>query len=522
VRDVSPIIAYRGWMLQVSIIVELLRTWPRVIFWLAVLAQAALWFLVPALFYSAPPGELPFVLAIGHEFQLGTYLGPPLAFWLADVMFTLSGRSVIGIYLLAQVCVVVTYWAVFNLGRAIVGAQQAAMATLLMVGISVLSVPTPDFSPAILAMPLTALALLHFWYAIGEGKRNYWFTLAIEIGLLLLTSYAGLILVGLMALWLLMTKQGKAALATTDPWMAGIVVVLVLFPHLIWLDVADELVLPTLQRLHSAEAADTNLVAWLRLVVILLAFHIGLAVLVMLATVRRNTDQAAEFRRLPIDPFARNFVYTFALMPPFIATLIAAVVGLDTPLGGAQPLLVLSGLAVVVAAGDVIRFYRQPLVGLVWSALLVAPPLLTVIAVVLLPWIAAVDLAVVQPANAMGRFFAETFERRMGQPLSVVSGEPRLAALVALGTPARPSLYLFAASRRSTWVTPEDIAKRGAVVVWSASDTAGLPPPEIRQAFPDLVPEVPRAFERPIQGRLPLLRIGWGMIRPQNAPPEAK
>jgi hypothetical protein len=26
---------------------------------------------------------------------------------------------------------------------------------------------------------------------------------------------------------------------------------------------------------------------------------------------------------------------------------------------------------------------------------------------------------------------------------------------------------------------------------------------------------VPRAFERGVQGRLPLLRIGWGVIRPQ-------
>jgi hypothetical protein len=31
------------------------------------------------------------------------------------------------------------------------------------------------------------------------------------------------------------------------------------------------------------------------------------------------------------------------------------------------------------------------------------------------------------------------------------------------------------------------------------------------------VPEVPRAFERPVQGQLPLLRIGWAVIRPQAA-----
>jgi hypothetical protein len=30
-----------------------------------------------------------------------------------------------------------------------------------------------------------------------------------------------------------------------------------------------------------------------------------------------------------------------------------------------------------------------------------------------------------------------------------------------------------------------------------------------------MVPEVPRSFDRMVQGRLQLLRIGWAMIRPK-------
>ena len=32
----------------------------------------------------------------------------------------------------------------------------------------------------------------------------------------------------------------------------------------------------------------------------------------------------------------------------------------------------------------------------------------------------------------MGRFFAESFERRTGRPLEIVAGDPHLAALIAL------------------------------------------------------------------------------------------
>src|ERR1700704_5528833 len=130
-------------MLHVSIFVEGLRSRPQLMFWLAALVQGAIWWLVPSIFYAAPPGALPEVLAVGHEFQLGTDLGPPLAFWLAEIAYTGGGPR--AVYLLAQICVVVTYWAVFTLGRAIVGTQHAAIAALLMLGISVMTVPSPDF-----------------------------------------------------------------------------------------------------------------------------------------------------------------------------------------------------------------------------------------------------------------------------------------------------------------------------------------------------------------------------------------
>jgi hypothetical protein len=67
-------------MHYVSLIVEFLRGRPRFVFWCAALTQAALWVIVPSLTYSAPPGDVPIVLAIGHELLLGSDRGPPLAF----------------------------------------------------------------------------------------------------------------------------------------------------------------------------------------------------------------------------------------------------------------------------------------------------------------------------------------------------------------------------------------------------------------------------------------------------------
>ncbi len=87
-------------MHYVSLIIEFLRGRPGVVFWTAALTQAFLWTVIPALFYSAPPGEVPMLLAIGHEFVLGSYLGPPLAFWLGEAAFRIAGSF--GLYALAR------------------------------------------------------------------------------------------------------------------------------------------------------------------------------------------------------------------------------------------------------------------------------------------------------------------------------------------------------------------------------------------------------------------------------------
>src|SRR4030088_960269 len=116
-----------------SLIIELIRARPRLVVWLVVLFQAALWLIVPLLLYRSPPGELATVLAYGREYQVGTDLGPPLAFWLADIAFRAAGNHMFSVYLLAQLCAIATFGALYLLARAIVGGQQAVLAVLLTV-----------------------------------------------------------------------------------------------------------------------------------------------------------------------------------------------------------------------------------------------------------------------------------------------------------------------------------------------------------------------------------------------------
>ena len=501
-------------MHYVSLLIEFLRGRPAVVFWTVALAQAALWTFIPALFYSAPPGDVPLLLAIGREYVLGSYLGPPLAFWLGELAYSVAGSF--GLYALAQACIVATYWAIFALGRSIVGTRHAVLAVLLMVGVAAFSVPSPDFGPAILAAPLWAFALVFYWRAVGEGRRGYWFLLALDVGLLLLANYAGVILLAVIALFTPATARGRAALRHSEPWLAILMFIIVIFPHAVWFYSARALVG---EGIEESIAVAGRLTPGLWLFFVLVLTHLGLALLIVLAGgwPRHPRERAPEIDRNPVDSFARIYVYVFALAPAFIAIAIAFVSGRLGPLDRVTPLVVLSALAVVVAAGDKVYLYRERLVSAAWLGLLFAPPILVALAVTIVPSAFGIDLRIAQPADTEGHFYGDIYERRTGKPLAYLTGDPRIAPLVALAAPSRPHVYFAWAPHRSPWASAADIRAQGGILVWPAADNSGTPPQTLKVQFPDMVQEVPRSFPRTIQGMLPLIRIGWAMVRPPAA-----
>jgi hypothetical protein len=497
-----------------SLVIELIRARPRLVVWLVVLLQAALWLFVPMLLYRSPPGDLATALAMGREYQVGTDLGPPLAFWLADIAFRAAGNHMFGVYLLAQLCSVATFWILYLLARAIVGGQQAVLAVLLTMTILAFSSPGVEFGPLVLARPLWAILLLHSWQLIGQNRRNVWFAWSIDAGLLLLTTSAGIGLLALVVGFTLATSRGRRVAMSFDPLYALLVIIVLALPYFVWLIRADVPVWP-----HWPALSDLG-ARVLHLAELLGGLLFAISGIVMLAALNsgrlaRNPEEAPIIFRPPVEPLARDFVYFFAVAPALAGSLISGVFGLERVVGGAGVALMMSGLATVVATGDLIHLRRQRVLRSVWAAVIVAPALAAIATTLFAPWTGGNEVATSLPAAAVAKFFDESFERRTNQRLRAVSGEPELATLITLG-PARPHLFLATMPERTPWLNLAKFDETGGVVVWRASDTVGTPPADIATQFPGLVPEVPRAFEWLVNGRQPLLRIGWAIVRPKT------
>jgi hypothetical protein len=496
-----------------SLVVELIRARPRLVVWIVVLFQAALWLTVSLLFYASPPGDLATVLAYGREYQVGTDLGPPLAFWLADIAFRAAGNHMFGVYVLAQLCGAVTFWVFYLLARAMVGSQQAVLAVLLTITVTAFSSPGVEFGPLMLARPLWALLLLHSWQLIGQRRHNAWFAWSIEAGLLLLTTSAAPGFLLLIAGFALATERGRRMFRSFDPLFALLVIVVLILPYLIWLIRADAFALPAFPAVAQFSARALH---WTSLLGGLLLAMSGLLILVVLNSgwFSRTPEDAPTIFRPPVEPLARDFVYFFAIAPGLAGSLLSGLFGFDRVVGGAGAALLMSGLAAIVLSGDLIRLRRQRVLRAVWLAAIAAPALAVVAATLFLPWTGANEIATSLPARPIARFFVDSFERRTNQRLRVVAGDAQVASLVALGS-GRPHLLLDVAPERTPWISPAKFYETGGVVVWRAADTVGTPPPDIAQRFPGLVPEVPRAFDWLVTGRQPPLRIGWAIVRPK-------
>lgn len=497
-----------------SLVIELIRARPRLIVWIAVLLQAAMWLLVALLFYRSPPGSLATLLAFGREYQVGTDLGPPLSVWLADIAYRAAGGHMFGVYVLAELCEVATFITLYHLARAVVGAQHAVLAVLLTMTVLAFSSAALDFGPLVLARPLWALLLLHSWQIIGQRRGNAWFAWSIEAGLLLLTTPAAIFLLALLVIFALATASGRRTLRALDPLFALVVVAVLALPYAVWLMRAETLVLPALPQVAELSARALH-AAWLLGGLVLGAAAVPVLTFLNTGLFAGKSEEAPIIYRPTVQPLGRNFVYFFALAPALGAVLISGLFGLDAVVGGAGIVLVMSGLAVVVVAGDLIAMRRARMLRTVWIAAIVAPAAGVVLAVLFLPWSGTGEIATSMPARAISDFFDDSFARRTNHRLRAVAGETQLASLITLHS-GRPHLFIDAAPARTPWVTPAKFTETGGVVVWRASDTAGTPPPEILARFPGIVPEVPRAFEWLVTGRQQLLRIGWAIVRPKG------
>lgn len=447
-------------------------------------------------------------LSWGHEWQWGYYKHPPLPSWIVELFFEALGN--VGPYLLSQLAVAITYGFVFLLGRSFLPARWAATAALLLVGVYYFSIPTPEFNHNVAQMPFWAAASYFYYRAWKSGSLHWWFALGAAGGLGLLAKYSTALLLGAMLAHCLFTRTARAALATVGPYLAILVCIAVVSPHLVW---AIHAGFPTLHyavsRAGIAASAAGRIAAPFKF---LLAQAVDIAPAFVAAAIAgllpRDTAQLARNENL-------QFLLWLTLAPPLFACLLSLATGLGVRDMWGAPMWNLTGLIIVEAVGADRHTASLPRLALCVTGLFAVGLCGYLLANVFVPQWENKPSRIQWPARQLSESFAGTWENREHRPLAIVASDSWLGGLVAADARPRPSVWIDASFVKSPWITPDRVAREGALVLWRIRGGTG--PPAAMSRIPGFEILGTKSFAWPSTPGAEPLRVGYGIVPPRAA-----
>ncbi len=177
-----------------------------------------------------------YMVASGRVLGIGYYDHPPVSWWLswgAAHMFGVETPIAVRLPFIALFAL--STWLMYRLGIATADARAGLWAAVLLNLSPVFGVTTgtwvlPD-GPLDCALLGAALCLMR---ALERGDLAWWFGAGLCAGLALLSKYSAILTIAGALVYLLSSREHRHWLATSKPWLAGVVALLIFTPALAW------------------------------------------------------------------------------------------------------------------------------------------------------------------------------------------------------------------------------------------------------------------------------------------------
>lgn len=228
--------------------------------------HVAAYFCVCLLTQPNMPLDMVEMLFWGQQWQLGYHKHPPLPAWIVASVWSLGGNHPWLIYLVSQLTVVATFWAVWQFAREQLPPWAALCSVFVLEGCYYCTFMVNDVNNTIITRPFWAMAILFLYRAMVREKtstRNtYWLLTGICIGLGMISKYyMGILVLSLICLAVIVTEARKH-LRTIGPWITTAVALAIFAPHAVWMINNDFVTIQyVLQRSADASAQNSS---WVR------------------------------------------------------------------------------------------------------------------------------------------------------------------------------------------------------------------------------------------------------------------
>ena len=204
------------------------------IFYIFLTTHLFVWTIIPSLTNHNLPLDTIEALAWGSDLDWGFNKHPPMSAFIADIFFYFFGAQDWAYYLLSQICVVISFIAVFKFAEDFFENKIfCLLSVLLLEGIYFYNFTTPEFNVNVCLMPFWSLTVLYLWKGFKDNKIIDWLLLGLFAGLGFLSKYLFIYLglgIDIFLIYMIYKKKiDFKCLVSLIPFL------IVLLPHLIWL-----------------------------------------------------------------------------------------------------------------------------------------------------------------------------------------------------------------------------------------------------------------------------------------------
>ena len=198
------------------------------------LLHLIIWTLVPSFSNINLPLDTIEALAWGSNLDWGFNKHPPMSAFLVEIFYKIFGSQDWAYYLLSQICLIISFVAVFKFAEEIFKDKIfCLLSVLLLEGIYFYNFTTPEFNVNVCQLPFWALSVLYCWKGIKYNKTIDWllFGALTAFGVLskYLFIYVGIAFDIFIFYMIIKKKIDFKCLVSIIPFF------IILFPHLIWL-----------------------------------------------------------------------------------------------------------------------------------------------------------------------------------------------------------------------------------------------------------------------------------------------
>lgn len=428
--------------------------------WLFILMHTVLWTLGPAWARLSIPHDTLEGITWGYQWQLGYAKHPFLAAWLCAGISDLFKTVGWPVYLLAQLAVSTTFFAVWQLGKLFLPPKHALISFLLLEGIFFYNINSFNFTPDTLQSPLWALLIYFFYQAIVNQTLYSWLITGVIAALCVCAKYQFIVLAIPLFLFILVNPKARQSFAHKGIYLSLGLFLLLLLPHFIWLYSHDLITLHYAQNIPSQHTSHNTI--WKHLIYPI-HYLINTCVATLGLFILLWPFYSASKIALAQDSFKWQFLMYMGF-GPFICTLVLCIITGDyfTP-RWSTPYFSQWGIIALVylkPALDAKKLWRFTITLIIFSLSLF---MLRMGTFTLFP---RVESDAFLPNQTIAQNLSQLWQEQFHYPLPYLAGSNYLVSSVLPYMPDKPKPYFNWDIKQSPWINEQQLRNKGGLFIW--------------------------------------------------------